>query len=181
MEKINLRIPIIYINERPVKQQDGESMKLGEILSQLIANAPNLPENKHGWQFRFSRELASCEGVDGTGIIELDPDEVAEILKVIPTGMPGMPWFRGPLKWLLGKKEEDEKSLASYIEFYGETPHEKVGGLAAEFYSSSNTSKSPANGTGEKPEVEAGTGESREEASSPVSKEALSTKDELEN
>ena len=176
----------MYFNGRPVKQQDGENMRLGELLSQLIGSAPNLPEAKHGWQFRISRELATCEGENNTGIVELDPDEVAEILKMIPS-MNAMPWNKGPLKWLLGKKEEDEKALALYIEFYGEAPHEKVGGLAREFYSSSSSSPNstlspiPANGTGERTEKGAGDRAEREGESTGGSENDLSLKDELEN
>ncbi len=177
-EKLNLRIPVLYFKGTPVKQPDNEVMLLGELLSQLIGSAPSLPENKWDWQFVLSRELSTCKGKDGTGIFEFDPDEITEILKMLPS-MNAMPWMKGPLRWLLGKKVEDEKVLAGYHEIYGEPPHEKVGGLAASFYTGSDSSKSPANGTGER--SEAGTGDAREEASSSIPKETLSTKDELEN
>lgn len=154
--KLNLNLPMIYINGKPAKQPDGEDMKIGELLALVVQNG-KVPENKIHWQSKIATKLALC-GEE----IEFGTEELGEIIKMLPSSQI-IPWAKGPLLWLLDATVDDEEAKRNYVGWYGEKPHEefKLGG------SDTASKTEPANGTGKSFEEE-NTVEEVEEEQKPI-------------
>ena len=138
--KLNLNLPMIYINGKPAKQADGEDMKIGELLAIVVQNG-KVPENKIHWQSKVAVKLALC-GEE----IEFGTEELGEIIKMIP-GSQIIPWAKGPLLWLLDATVDDDEAKKNYIGWYGEKPHEEFE-LGKVNVGGSDTASKPTNGLG---------------------------------
>jgi len=139
--KLNLNLPMIYINGKPAKQPDQEDMKIGELLAIVVQNG-QVKENKIHWQSKTATKLALC-GEE----VEFGTEEIGEIIKMIPASQI-VSWAKGPLLWLLDAKVEDEEAKANYTRWYGEKPHEK--GSKATKLVEAKPEKVGTNGSGEK-------------------------------
>lgn len=113
--KLNLDLPIIRYDGKPAVFPNGDTEKLGETLSLVVANG-KVEDNRIHWASKTCKTLAAC------GTVELGSSELGEIVKMIPLA-PIATWCKGPILFLLGEKVEDAEALSNYHSWYGEEPH----------------------------------------------------------
>lgn len=128
MQTLQLDTPIIYINGKASRHEDGTPLTLGDLLALAAGNHSVEAADVH-WPARMGTKLAAG------GTAELDPGEVAKLADAVRNSRALAPWAKGPLLYLLGMRVDDAEALALYRAQYGERPHEAAAG----------------NGTGEAP------------------------------